>query len=246
MSKISKLERMETEFLKSLSTEILFSYRDYSETKREQILRILSRKMSTRDVDFALSMYLIGCSSEEIADLIKPDDMFDISLSAQKYFANMRCYHEIKMGRKKCDLVFYDDNNIITVEIKSKNDNLTKAVEQTKQYKIWSNETYLFFDSSHRNRILNSNFETNGIGLCEYKRGDVKLLKKAKRRKIDWEKTLMLMTRKELIKLARNKRMDLNGTKKLITRRLIRKVDEKTLFDYFIQCLPAKTRIVNK
>lgn len=246
MTKIESIRNMDNIFLNSFATNLLVSYRDYSNVTGDTLVKLLSNKLSKEQIDLVVSMYYMGCSLEDILTMVKPDDMFDISKACINFFPNMKYLSEVKMGQRKCDLVFYDTEKIIALEIKSKNDSALRSIGQLKDYSMWSHLTYLVFDEYHEEKILNSELNTNGTGLLKYSKGTINIIKYPQERTIDWTKVLPLLTKNDLIRIATTNKIRYTGDKNRIIQRILNKVNENVLLENYLDLIPFKSKMVNR
>jgi len=239
-TKIDNLSRVDTEFLSELATHISISYRDYSNWSREKLLNLLANKLNSQDVDNVVKLYLLCQTPKAVAEKVKPDDMFKIGDAVVGFFDNKQYLYEVKVGKRKCDIVFCTDIGVVAIEIKSKHDNVLRAIEQTEYYKQWANNVYLVFDERHEKRVMRSQLMNNGVGLIKYSKNDVRLIKDASYHKTEPYDLLMWMTYEHLAKIAKHHRVCVHGSKKDIIMRLVDRLPSEILRELFHDYLKAR------
>ena len=220
MQKIEKLSVMNTDFLRDLATGLLLSFRDYSRYNREDIIKLLCNKLTISEIETVTELFFLCVPPREIASRIKQEDMFVLRKAVECFFANKNFLHEVKIDWRRCDVVFCDRKSVVAIEIKSRNDSIQKAIEQTDFYKSWANEVYLTFDRSHEKFVLKSDLANNGVGLLKYSDGKIYLLRKPVHQKINPYNRLLFMTHRHLTKIAKSIDINCNGTKKEIAKRI--------------------------
>lgn len=220
MQKIEKLSVMNTDFLRDLATGLLLSFRDYSSHSREDVVKLLANKLTLEEIETVTELFFLCIPPKEVAKKIKREDMFDIRKVVDNFFGGKNFLHEVTIDWRRCDVVFCDEKSVVAIEIKSRNDGIQKAIEQTNFYKLWANEVYLAFDHSHKKFVFQSDLINNGVGLLEYFKGKMYQLKEPNFHKIDPYSRLLFMTYKYLTKIARNIKVDFRGTKGEIAKRI--------------------------
>jgi len=211
---------MNTDFLRDLASGLLLSFRDYSNYSREDIVKLLTNKLTLKEIETVMELFFLCVLPKEIAKKIKREDMFDIRKVIENFFEGKNFLHEVTIDWRRCDIVFCDEKSVVAIEIKSRSDDIQKAIEQTDFYKMWANEVYLAFDCSHKKFVLRSDLADNGVGLLEYSNGKIYQLKKPIHQEINPYNRLLLMTHKYLTKIARNIKVHPRGTKEEIAKRI--------------------------
>lgn len=239
VKKMQKLSAMNTDFLRELASTLLLQYRDYSKYEREDIIKILDKKLTADDIDIVSDLYSLCVPPRKIAEKIKREDMFNVRKAVEMFFSGKDFLHEVLIDSRKCDVVFCDGGSVVAIEIKSGNDKIKRAIEQTNFYKRWANEVYLAFDRSHKNFVLQSDFVSNGVGLLEYSEGKIHQLREASHQKINSYNRLLFITYRDLAKTARNANVNFKGTKKEIAMKVSKKLSpdviDKLFCDYLRQ-----------
>lgn len=220
MKKIEKLSGMNTDFLRELATGLLLSFRDYSNYGQDDIIKLLCNKLTLSEIETITELFFLCVPPREIGEKIKQEDMFDLRNVVENFFAGKDFLHEVTIDWRRCDVVFCDKKAVVAIEIKSKNDNIRKAVEQTNFYKLWANKVYLAFDHSHKKFVLQSDLANNGVGLLEYSDDKIRQLKEPIHREINPYNLLLFMTYRYLAKIAKRIKVHPKGTKKEIARRI--------------------------
>lgn len=237
MQKIEKLSLMNVDLLRELATNLSLSFRDYSSYSKADIVKLLCNKLTLREIETITELFFLCVPPRKIAEKIKQADMFDLRDAVENFFTGKDFLHEVTMDLRRCDVVFCDEKSVVAIEIKSKNDNVKRAMEQTAFYKLWANEVYLAFDQSHRNYVVQSDLASNGIGLLEYSEGKIHQIKKASHQEIDPRDRLLFVTYRDLVKIARNANINFKGTKKEIAMQVSKKLSPDVIDRLFCDYL---------
>lgn len=203
-TKLEELSRCDSDFLLTIAKETNLSYSYYSPNNKEQIINILCNRFNYDTIQTIVDLYLLCCDAYEVADIIKPHGMDQISVKVPEYFGDGEYLYEVRIGRRICDIILLKNNNIISVEIKSGSDKISSAVEQVQNYQTWSNQTYLIYDRRHKNYIFNSPFfMENGVGLLEYSNGTLQNIRNSRINNLEKKTLLNLMTYNYLKKISK-------------------------------------------
>lgn len=243
-SKSQILERCNIDFLRALATEINFSYQNYREKGKEELLEILSRKLSTQEIDVIFKAYLLCLDGSEAAKMIRSTGIHEIVNAVECFLECDEYLHEVTVGRLRCDLIGLRNDLIIAVEVKSARDAIVRAVKQTSYYMRWANEVYLAYDEAHKGRVKTLPFEQCGVGLLEISRkGSISLVSQPRHHQPDPFTTLSLIRSDFVRQLARGYNLSTKGKKKEIAEALSARVDNKTLLQILKIYLKSRTSI---
>jgi len=229
---------MDVSFLRELVEGINLSFRFHGDKGKDALLRILQRKLDAEKIDVAFKMYLVCYEARDVIPLIKPKGMSEIVETVKSFFKASEYLHEVTVGSRRCDLVFFSGNSINAVEVKSSLDNISHALAQLEYYKKWANQVYLAYDVKHRQRVKRLPIVKKGVGLLEFTKGEISNIHDAsfqEKHKVD---LLSLMTYSNLRKIAVTFKVDLKGGKRAIAKRLSRKIildETKSLFRDFLR-----------
>lgn len=229
---------MELSFLRELAEGINLSFRFHGDKSKDALLKILKRKLDAEKMDIAFKMYLICYQAKDVVQIIKPKGMSEIVETAKTFFKASEYLHEVTVGSRRCDLVFFSGKDINAIEVKSSLDKLTSALDQLEYYRKWANRVYLAYDVKHRRTVRRLPFIEKGFGLLEFARGDMRAIYEAsfqEKQKVD---LLSLMTYNYLRKIASSFEIDLKGGKRIIAERLSQKFtlgEAKRLFQGFLR-----------
>lgn len=234
---------IDTTFLREVAEGINLSFRFYGNKNKDALLRILRKKLTIEKMDFVSKMYLMCCDAQEVVQVIKPKGMSEIVESVENFFKAQEYLHEVTVGSRRCDVVFFVGNRIIAVEVKSSLDKLSSVLAQLEDYKKWANEVYLAYDVRHKQKVKQLQLTKKGIGLLEFKNGDLYNLHNSafqEKSKVDF---LALMTYNYLRKIATTFTTDLKGGKQAIAERLSPKISLKETKELFKEFLGTRALI---
>ncbi len=229
---------MDASFLRELAENINLSFRSHAETDKESLVRLLDKKISPEKADTVFKMYLSCFNAEQVAKAIKPKGMEEIVFAVQKLFKTSTCLYEVTVGARRCDIVLFNDSEIIAVEVKSAQDQLKSATSQLSYYATWANRVFLAYDSRHKRTVDKLGIVEKGFGLLEFDRGTVKIMKNASMQESKPEQNLSLMTYSYLRKIAKRFNVQNNGKKIDIARHLAQKIpasEANEIFKVFLK-----------
>jgi len=229
---------MDVSFLRELVEGINLSFRFHGDKGKDALLRILHRKLDAEKIEIAFKMYLVCYKAKDVIPVIKPKGMSEIVETVEAFFKAPEYLHEVTVGSRRCDLVFFSENNINAIEVKSSLDKISHALAQLEYYKKWANRVYLAYDAKHRQRVKRLPIVKKGIGLLEFTKGEINNIHDApfqEKHKVD---LLSLMTYSHLREIAVPFKVNLKGEKRAIAKRLSEKItldETKNLFGDFLR-----------
>lgn len=229
---------MDISFLRELVKGINLSFRFQGNKSKDALLKILQRKLDAEKMDIAFKMYLVCYEAEDVAQMIKPKGMSEIVETVETLFGAPEYLHEVTVGSRRCDLVFFFENDVNAVEVKSSLDKISNAPDQLEYYKKWANKVYLAYDVKHRQRVKRLSLIEKGIGLLEFTNGEINNIYDASFQEKYKADLLSLMTYNYLRKIAVTSKVDLKGGKRAIAKRLSQKItlkETKNLFKEFLR-----------
>ena len=239
LSKQERLQQFDTTFLQELATEINLC-NCYYEPDKERLVKVLSNKLKVEDVKTLTNLNESGNKVKDIAEKIRPKSMYDIETAVKGFFGENEYYYEIDVNGRKCDMVYFSNDEIIAIEIKSAQDKVSKAMEQIPLYMQWADRVYLVYDVGHRKRVMQMSFTKNGVGILEYDNGNVHLILDARMQKTNPQTLLTLMTYNDLTKLARKHHIKISGKKIEIAKKLSRLLLKNIIHKYFQEYLKRR------
>jgi hypothetical protein len=198
------------------------SRKDYFKIERAEIIELLAKKLSIHQINEVIRLYLLCLDVGGIVAKIRQDGVHEIYESVQKHFQYDEVLFEVPIGSRVCDIVLFSGHNIVAIEVKSASDRVDRAVAQTIQYAEWGNAVYLAYDAKHANEVKNLNQLPDGIGLLEYRDGDIHEIRKATSHSIPNEARLRLMSHRFLREIASRFSAPFYGSKKKIAETLAR------------------------
>ena len=234
----NELYNLDISFLRSIAEGINLSFRYYGDKSKEDLLNIINRKLDTENRDVIFKMYLTCYEADKIIYKIKPKGMSEIVGAIEKFFKKEEYLYEVTVGARRCDVVFFSDNDIIAIEIKSSLDNVIGALDQLNYYKKWADKIYLAYDIKHIKTIEKLSIEDFGIGLLEYSNGEIKLINKPHFQNHNSIYRLSFMTYNYLRNIAKKHQVDLDDGKQAISMRLKEKISDneaKKIFQTFLK-----------
>ncbi len=229
---------MNTLFLRELAEEINLSYRLHSDKSKDALLKILHRKLDAEKMDAAFKLYLMCYGAKDVAHIIKPKGMSEIVNTVERFFKPSEVLHEVTVGLRRCDLVFFSGDDINAIEVKSSLDKLSSAVEQLEYYASWADKTYLAYDVKHKQNVKRLSLMEKGFGLLEFMKGEIECVHEASSQEVRKDKLFLLMTYNHLRKIAIAFKVDLKGGKHQIAERVSEKVTQdeaRSLFREFLR-----------
>ena len=239
VSKLEELSQCDRGFLLTIAKETNLSYRYYDSKNKSYLLNLLCNKFSYDVIKTIVDMYLLCYDGYEVAKVIKPNGMEKIANLIPNFFNKGEYLYEASIGRRICDVVILERDTIISIEVKSALDRVSRAVKQIQYYQLWSNLSYLVYDKKHRNYVLNLPFfKNNGIGLLEYSNESFKEIFKPKLKYPNVEVLLNFMTYRFLRKVARYYGIKTTDNKRDIISRLSKKITRnraQNLFQDFLR-----------
>lgn len=197
------------EFAQGLNGKSSTSTKSYRGMGRENLLDVLSNKLTVDEVESTVKYYNICLPGEDVASKLNPASIADIRSALERYFQN-EGIGEVKMGDRKCDLVFPDE--LIAVEIKSARDKISRAAKQTEDYLQWAEIVYLAYDSKG-NRSLANHEMPEQVGLLEYEGGTITEVLQASKTQLPIEDSLSWMNYGYLEKICRSRNIDTGKSK---------------------------------
>jgi len=231
--------RMHASFLRELAENINLSFRSHADTDKEDLVKLLNKKISPQKADTVLKMYLTCFAAKEVAEAIKPKGMEEVIIAVEKFFkTSSDCLYEVTVGSRRCDLVLFVGDAIIAIEVKSAQDQMKTALSQLSYYATWANKVYLAYDSRHRRTADRLCITNEGIGLLEFNKGNIELVYDASFNEKDMEYLYSIMTYTFLRTVAKRFNVHINGTKQDIAKRLKQKTtapEAKTIFKNFLK-----------
>jgi len=241
MSKREKLSRCDVTFLRLLASELNNSFRDYTETSKEDIIKILTRRLSMEQIDKVIRLYLLCFDAKKVATKVKQNGVYEISEAIKRYFPYREILYEVPVGNHVCDIVLISDHNIIAIEIKSSSDKVIRSIAQTSHYKKWANKVYLVYDIKQRKKVKNLKKLPPEVGLLEFNTGQIKKIREAVSNPVPTVTRLEFMTYRFLREIAREFKVTTHGTKKEISKRLNKKISKEKVFYCFKQFLRSRS-----
>lgn len=221
-SKRDQLSQVQTQFLRGLASNLngdyFGSYRDYSTHSREELLDLVSGKLTVEEVETVYSDYLLCHSSSHIADKLKPDSTNSILRAVDNHFETQESLYEVKVGRRYCDIVLPE--SLTAIEVKSARDRVGRSVAQLTDYSQWAEEVYLAYDSTLVDKIPQDDLEDIGAGLLQVHSGEVEVRKAPQKLGSEPDELLSCFTVDYLRKLAKDHDVASTGTKAELTNRL--------------------------
>jgi hypothetical protein len=182
----------------------------------------------------------LGNNVKDIAEKIRPESMYDIETAVSMFFGEHDYFYEVDVNGRKCDMVFFSNDEIVAIEIKSANDKISRAKEQMPLYFQWANKVYLVYDIKHRKKVEKMQIIEKGVGLLEYKDGDIHLMKEAQLNKPNQKRQLNLMTYDALSRLARKYHVKAKGKKAEIAERVVESLSTDIIRHYFQEYLKSR------
>lgn len=238
LTKQEKLEQFDRNFLEDLANGISLSTGYYKEEKT-RLLSILCSKLKLDEIEAVENLNSSGFDVKYIVDELKPASMYKIEEAVEKLLGGNNYLHEIKIGKRTCDIIYFQNGNIIGVEVKSATDNIERAREQLEYYKQWANMIYLAYDKKHREKA--SNLPLTASGLIEYLDGKAYFIKKAPYRDVDPLNLLLFMSSEYIRKIAAQYKVNYRGRKEDLARRLIKELKSQTIKKLFQRNLEIKS-----
>lgn len=238
VSKAKKLARCNEEFLRELAKGISLSYRSYVGKSKQDLIRLLCKKLKAEDVDKILKLYMLCLKPKEVADTVRPNDVGKITRMIRKYFSHEKALQEVKIGLIRCDLVTLDDGNVRAFEIKTARDKIMRAIEQTNYYSLWANEVYLVYDKKHKSMV--KKFRLDGIGLLETSKESITLACPPVENQINPLNLLSLLPYAYLKRVASKYGVKAFGRKTKFARRLNETMSQEDVHRAFLDYLTSK------
>jgi len=189
-------------------------------------------------MNMAFKLYLMCYEAKDVARIVKPKGMSEIVNAVEKFFNTSEVLHEVTVGLRRCDLVFFSGNDINAVEVKSSLDKPSSALEQLEYYRKWANKVYLAYDVRHRQIVKRLSLKEKGFGLLEFMKGEIHDEHEVPSQEKCKDELLSLMTYNYLRKIAVAFEVDLKGGKQQIAERVSKKVtrdEAKSLFREFLR-----------
>lgn len=243
MLKLNELNGFDTPLLRSLAESLNLSYRYYGDKNKDDLLKIIYRKLDPDKRKIFINMYLMCYELDDIIERIKPSGMSEIVEAVEKFFNKDEYLHEVTVGSHRCDVIFFSDMDINAIEIKSSLDKINTAFDQLNYYKKWANKVYLAYDIKHKKTICKMPFKKLGIGLLEHSKGEIIFINKSNFQYHDKINLLTYMTYNYLRKIAKKYKVNLKGGKQDISRKLSEKITDNEAKKIFKNFLRARALI---
>jgi len=243
LQKVDYYSSMNTAFLRELAEGINLSFRFHGDKNKDALLRILQRKLDAEKMGIVFKLYLTCFEAKDIVQVIKPKGMSEIVEKLESFFSASEYLHEVTVGLRRCDLVFFSADHINAIEVKSALDKPKRALDQLEYYKKWANKVYLAYDVQHNKTVKRLTLKENGVGLIQFSNGRIQLINEATFQEQNKVSLFSLMTYNYLRKIARNFGISLKGGKQAISKRLDNVVTESEVKAFFRDFLRTRALI---
>ena len=155
-------------------------------------------------------------------------------------------YDEVHIGNKYCDIVGFNKNEIMAIELKSMNDDLRNVIAQLTYYKKWANKVLLVVDKKHEKKSKNIMNIYNWFGLYVVNNDKLEKVKYPPLLNINYNESYKMMTYEYLKKIAKKIGIRVKGKKNILIHDIINNMTNIEKFQYLIDYISYRKYYVNR